>query len=352
MPRFRSPSCPRLLAVASASAANWPQWRGPNGDGVSDETGLPLTWSNDANILWKFPLDGPASSSPVVWGDAAFLTTQTGDDLSLVKINVKTGLAEWTRKVGSGQTPRAGAVKPKSGDHRRHTKFHNLQNLASPTPATDGEVVVVHFGNGDLAAYDYAGKQLWKRNLQDDYGPYTIWWGHANSPILCKDLVIDACMQDSLADLDGPPVESYLVAHDKRTGDLKWRTVRKTAAKAEECDAYTTPIVRKVGDHTELVLMGGNQLDAYDPDTGRQLWYLPGLVGGRTVTGPTVADGLVFATRGMKKPMVAVGPRWQRRIVRKSHRLAGDAGHGRRQLAGRLEGAALLHHRRRLRPVL
>ena len=115
-------------------------------------------------------------------------------------------------------------------------------------------------------------------------------------------------MQDSLADLDGPPVESYLVAHDKRTGDLKWRTVRKTEAKAEECDAYTTPIVRKVGDHKELVVMGGNQLDAYDPDSGRQLWYLTGLVGGRTVTGPTVADGLVFATRGMKKPMVAVKP--------------------------------------------
>src|SRR5439155_20286175 len=115
-------------------------------------------------------------------------------------------------------------------------------NFASPTPATDGEIVVVHFGNGDLAAYDYAGKQLWKRNLQDDYGPYSIWWGHANSPILYKGLVIDACMQDSLADLDGTPVESYLVAHDKRTGDLKWRTVRKTEAKAEECDAYTTPI--------------------------------------------------------------------------------------------------------------
>jgi outer membrane protein assembly factor BamB len=297
-----------LLAAAPAGAANWPQWRGPNGDGVSNETGLPLTWSNDSNVLWKFPLDGPGSSSPIVWGDAAFLTTQTGDDLFLVKINVQTGQAEWTRKVGSGQTPRAPAVKPKSGDDRRHTKFHNLQNLASPTPATDGEVVVVHFGDGELAAFDFSGKQLWKRNLQDDYGPYTIWWGHANSPILYKGLVIDACIQDSLADLDAAPVESYLIAHDKYTGERKWRTIRKTNAKEEECDAYTTPIVRRVGDHTELVVMGGNQLDAYDPDTGRQLWYLTGLVGGRTVTGPTVADGLVFATRGMKKPMIAVKP--------------------------------------------
>ena len=297
-----------FLAVAPARAGNWPQWRGPNGDGVSDETGLPLTWSNDSGLVWKVPLDGPASSSPVVWGDAAFLTTQDGDSLFLVKIDVNTGRAEWTQKVGSGETPRAAGVKPKNGDERRRQKFHQLQNLASPTPATDGEVVVVHFGNGDLAAYDYSGKRLWLRNLQEDYGPYTIWWGHANSPILYKDLVVNVCMQDSLADLEGAPVESYLLALDKRTGERKWRTVRKTGAKAEECDAYTTPIRRVVGGRTELVVMGGNQLDAYDPDSGRQLWYMPGLVGGRTVTGPTVDDGLVYATRGMKKPFIAVKP--------------------------------------------
>jgi outer membrane protein assembly factor BamB len=297
-----------LLIALPAPAADWPQWRGANGDGVSDETGLPLTWSADAGVRWKLPLGGAGSSSPVVWGDACFLTTQDGDALSLIKVNVQSGQIEWTRKVGSGEPPRAEGIKPKNGDSRRHTKFHNLHNYATPTPATDGEIVVVHFGNGDLAAYDYAGKQLWKRNLQDDYGPYTIWWGHANSPIIYKSLVIDACMQDSLADLDGTPVESYVAAHDKHTGDLKWRTLRKTEAKAEECDAYTTPIVRKVGDRRELVVMGGNQLDAYEPDGGEQLWFLPGLVGGRTVTGPTVAEGLVYATRGMKKPFLAVKP--------------------------------------------
>jgi outer membrane protein assembly factor BamB len=296
-----------LFPCAGARAGNWPQWRGPTGDGVSSETSLPLNWSNDSNVLWKFPLNGPASSSPIVWGDAAFLTTQEGDNLSLVKINVKTGKAEWTQKVGTGETPRA-PLKAKSAEERRHTKFHALQNLASPTPATDGEIVVVHFGNGDLAAYDYAGKQLWRHNLQEDYGKYTIWWGHANSPIIYKDLVVNVCMQDSLADLPGGPVESYLVAFDKHTGQVKWRTVRKTQANAEECDAYTTPVVRTVGGRQQLVVMGGNQLDAYDPESGKQLWYLPGLVGGRTVTGPTLADGLVFATRGMKKPMVAVRP--------------------------------------------
>src|SRR5205085_11808559 len=109
------------------------------------------------------------------------------------------------------------------------------------SPVTDGELVVVHFGNGDLAAYDFAGNQLWRRNLQQDHGAYTIWWGHANSPVLYRDLVVSACMQDSLTDLGDMRASSYLVAHDKRTGALKWLTPRATEAVAEECDSYTTP---------------------------------------------------------------------------------------------------------------
>jgi outer membrane protein assembly factor BamB len=172
---------------------------------------------------------------------------------------------------------------------------------------TDGEVVVFHFGTGDLAAYDFVGKQLWKHNLQREHGTYTTWWGHANSPVIVGDLVISVCMQDSLADLPGKtPAESYLVAHDKRTGEQRWKARRETVALAEECDAYTTPLLRSVNGRQELVVMGGNQLDAYDPLTGKQLWILPGLDGGRTITGPTLGDGLIYATRGMRKALVAV----------------------------------------------
>ena len=125
--------------------------------------------------------------------------------------------------------------------------------------------MVVHFGNGDLAAYDFDGTQLWHRNLQKDYGDYTIWWGHANSPVLCDDLVISVCMQDSCADLPGEPSPSYVVAHDKRTGRERWKTMRPTAASHESCDSYTTPILWKNGERLELVVMGGQILDAYDP---------------------------------------------------------------------------------------
>jgi outer membrane protein assembly factor BamB len=221
----------------------------------------------------------------------------------LFRIDRDTGKIVWSKVAGTGTVNK----RPRGRAPRGTQYFNDLHNLASPSPATDGEVIVVHFGNGDLAAYDFIGKQLWKHNLQSEHGPYTVWWGHANSPVLVDDLVINVCMEDSLADMsDKKPVDSYLVAHDKRTGELRWKTLRNTGAPNEEADAYTTPLLRTANGRRELVVMGGNQLDAYDPLTGKQLWYVPGLVGGRTVTGPTVGGGLVFATRGKKEPLLAV----------------------------------------------
>jgi outer membrane protein assembly factor BamB len=293
-----------LTGAVPAWGGNWPQWRGPTGDSVSTETGLPPRWSEKENIAWTCLLPGRGDSTPAVWGDAVFVTAQENEDLLAIKIDRTTGRIAWSHKVGTGAANReAPAGRPRGGQ-----KFHKLHNLASPSPVTDGEVVVFHFGNGDLAAFDFAGKQLWKHNLQNEQGAYSIWWGHANSPVLYKDLVISVCMQDSLADLGGATAPSYLIAHDKRTGAVKWKTDRQTNAKAEQCDSYTTPLLHKVGDRLELVVMGGNQLDAYDPATGKQRWALPGIVGGRTITGPTVANGMVYATQGMRGPLLAVRP--------------------------------------------
>jgi outer membrane protein assembly factor BamB len=289
-----------VLSAVLAPAGNWPQWRGPTGDSVSTETGLPLEWSEAKGVVWKCPLPGEGASTPAVWGDAIFATCQKGDDLLLVKINKSSGKVEWQRTVGSG------ALVRKTEKPRGEQKFHNLHNLASPSPVTDGQRVFAHFGNGDLAAYDFDGKQLWQRNLQKDHGAFTIWWGHASSPVLYKDLIITVCMQDSLGDLQAKAVDSYIVAHDQKTGELRWRTLRNTRATAEECDAYTTPIFHEADGKVEMIVMGGRQLDGYDPATGKQLWYLPLLIGNRTITGPTLAGGMVYATCGMRKDLVAV----------------------------------------------
>ncbi len=107
-------------------------------------------------------------------------------------------------------------------------------------------------------------------------------------------------MQDSLKGVADQPSPSYLVAHDKRTGREVWKSERMTNADAEQCDSYTTPLLRPTPTRLELVVMGGNQLDAYDPATGKQLWFLPGLIGGRTITGPTYHNEFVYATQGQK----------------------------------------------------
>jgi outer membrane protein assembly factor BamB len=293
-------SCCLFTHAPSVRAENWPQWRGPQGTGVSSEKGLPIKWDASRSLIWKCPLPEWGTSTPAIWNEAIFVTSHTADNkLVLLRIDAKTGKIAWTQEVGSGDAVREA---PK----RSTQKFHQLHNLASPSPVTNGETVVVHFGNGDLAAYSFDGMKVWKRNLQEDYGAYSIWWGHANSPVLYQGLVISACMQDSLAGQQAKPAESYLVAHDLRDGHVKWKTPRVTKADAEQFDAYTTPILLDVDGRRQLVVMGGNQLDAYDPLTGKQLWFLPDLMGGRTVTGPTAGQGLIYATQGMKGPLLAV----------------------------------------------
>jgi outer membrane protein assembly factor BamB len=295
-----------LTLACAARAGNWPQWRGPAGNSVSEEKQVPLRWTEASGIVWKCSLPEWGDSTPAIWADAIFLTSHQDDKLVVLKVSKATGQVEWTREVGKGRANRITMQARAGGKARGDQKFHDLHNLASPSPVTDGERVIVHFGNGDLAAYDSKGERLWLRNLQNDHGPYTIWWGHANSPVLVDDLVICVCMQDSLADLRDEKALSYLVAYDKRTGEQRWKTLRMTAASAEECDSYTTPIVCQVKGRRELVVMGGNQIDAYDPVTGKQQWFLPGIVGGRTITGPTAANGLVYATQGMRGPLLAV----------------------------------------------
>lgn len=283
-------------------AENWPQWRGPYSASISDEANLPLVWGENRGVAWKVPLPGWGTSTPVVWNNSLFVTSHSSDNnLLLTCFNADDGVQQWQVVVGTGEADRKGEL-------RKVQKFHDLHNLASPSPVTNGEVVVVHFGNGDLAAYDFAGKELWKRNLQKDHGAYSIWWGHANSPVISGSLVISVCMQDSLADKQDSPVESYLVAHDLRTGREAWKVLRMTKADSEECDSYTTPTLWRHNGEDELIIMGGNQLDGYNPRTGKQQWVLAGLVGGRTVTGPTPFRDVIYTTRGLRGELFAVRP--------------------------------------------
>ena len=311
--RLAVPSCTGLLLVTTwcagllvwgngeLAAEDWPQWRGPHGNGISRETALPVQWSETEGLAWKVDIPEWGTSTPAIKNGHLFLTTEHDGQLLLLCYSTTDGHLIWQRECGQGA-----ANRKVEGSDKRTSKFHNLHNMASPSPITDGERVIVHFGNGELGSYRSDGEPEWRRNLVEDFGPYSIWWGHANSPVLYGDLVISCCMQDPLDGVEGKSAVSYLVAHNKRTGQVVWTSERMTGAHAEEGDSYTTPIFAKIDGRTEMIVMGGNVLDAYNPQTGQQIWQLSGLVGGRTITGPTLADGIVYTTIGMRGPLHAV----------------------------------------------
>jgi outer membrane protein assembly factor BamB len=287
---------PLLLFASQADSAPtdiWPQWRGPTGDSIAPGPGLPTHWSKTENIVWKAPLPGWGNSTPAIWRDVLFVTTQDANKLLLLQLDRRTGKIVWQRQVGTGTPRRSGPI----GNGR----FHDEQNMATPSPVTDGRHVWAHFGNGDLACYDFAGTKTWSVNLAERFGPYTIWWGHANSPVLVGDLLISICVQDPKG--GGP---SYVVALDKETGAERWLTKRSTGAKEEPADAYTTPLLYHHGGHTEVIVFGGNVLDAYDPADGKRLWQCAAFKGNRVISGPTLAGDMVYAVQGMKGPVFAV----------------------------------------------
>jgi outer membrane protein assembly factor BamB len=282
-----------LTAGAEAPQDVWPQWRGPTGDSVSPTPHLPTRWGPAENVVWKVAPPGWGNSTPVLWGDALFLTTQEDDRLLLLRLDRRTGKAVWQREVGKGTPRRQGPV----GIGR----YHDEHNLASPSPVTDGQHVWAHFGNGLLACYDFDGQQVWSLDLTKRFGPYTIWWGHANSPVLAGDLIVSICMQDPKGG-----GQSYVVAHEKRAGKERWFAPRDTGATEEPADGYTTPLLHRAGNREELIVFGGNVLDAYDPATGKRLWHCAAFDGNRVISGPTLAGDTVYAVQGMRGPLVAV----------------------------------------------
>lgn len=292
---------PLLLAVAVPLAApkdlpvseTWPQWRGPTGDSVAPQSDLPIKWSKAESVVWKTAVPGWGTSTPAIWGDAIFLTTQDEERLLFMRLDRKSGRVVFEKECSRGV--------PRRKNPLGNGRFHDEHNMASPSPVTDGEHVWVHFGNGFLACYDFDGKSLWSTDLIERFGPYTIWWGHANSPIVVGDLLISACMQDPKGG-----GKSYVVAHDKRTGKERWFVERDTGATSEPADAYTTPILHRRDGKTEIIVMGGNVLDAYEPETGKQIWQARPFKGNRVISGPTLVRDTVFAIEGMKGPVYAV----------------------------------------------
>jgi outer membrane protein assembly factor BamB len=276
--------------------ASWPQWRGPSGQGISEEKNLPATWSATKNIKWKTPIAGRGHSSPIVWGNRIFLTTaiegplvpgakavkhmdgdkeyvhpdSVGADhkhlFKVICLSRETGKLLWEQTAFEG-TP--------------YDDRHRKSSYASATPATDGKLVYAFFGSEGLYAYDMNGKFVWKA----DMGKLaTVGMGTGTSPILYDNLVI---VQRDDENVEG----SFIVGINKKTGKEVWRTPRKVQA------SWCTPLLVRTSKRAELITSGTEAVIAYEPATGKELWRHKG-VESNAVPSPVANNEMVFISAG------------------------------------------------------
>jgi len=261
-----------IWSGSAARAEDWPQFRGPSGQGHSSERGLPITWSESQNVMWKTPVPGRGWSSPSVAGGRVWVTTsvkEQGASLRAIAFDSSTGRETVNVEVF----------------HLRSADLTNPKNShASPTPIVEGDRVYVHFGAEGTAALTTTGEIVWKARL-----PYQSQHGNGGSPVLYGDLLIVSC--------DGSD-DAFVVALDKRTGKVRWKTSRRLPAD----QAYSTPLVIRVGDRDELVSVGAYRAAAYDPQTGKEIWRVGYADGFSNVPRPVYGHGLVYIATGFQQP--------------------------------------------------
>jgi outer membrane protein assembly factor BamB len=274
-----------LSVMPRASAAdNWPQWRGPQSNGVAVEGEYPVKFSADEGVAWKIALPGLGMSTPAVWGDRIFVTCGIDGEDGVIAYDFA-GNELWRKEFGP---ERPGKNRNASG--------------SNPSPVTDGEHVVVYYKSGTLAGLDIAGKLLWNINLQEKYGADTLWWDLATSPVLAGDRVIIAVMQDG---------DSYLAAFNVATGEEIWKQKRQYERPKESDQSYTTPQLAKVDGRDVVVTWGADHLTTHDVATGELVSQYSGFNPDdqgmwRVIASQAVGDNIAVIPFGRGKQVSAV----------------------------------------------
>ena len=264
-----------VLSSLAAGAENWPAWRGPRATGSSSETGLPATWSESHNVVWKLPVPGVSGSTPIVWEGFVFVNVAQDDELFLWAVDAAAGERLWQRLL-----------------HDRNRQ-ERKQDMSSPSPVTDGEHVWALTGTGVLKSFDFAGNERWRFDLQGRFGRFGMYRGYASSPLLHGGAVIVQVVHGK--ETDRP---SYLVSFDADTGALQWRVERPTDARGGALDAYTSPALLRTGGGPRIVVSGADYVTGHDPATGAERFRWAGLnprgrADWRIVASPLVVGELV-----------------------------------------------------------
>lgn len=268
-----------LLLAASLSAADWPQFRGPNGDARSDDSQVPLKWSATENLKWKAALPGAGSSSPIITGNKVIVTCYSGQqengDVSAMQRHIvcfdkSSGAKLWQKDYLAGQPE-----DPYQGMIVEH-------GYASNTPVTDGKNVYAHLGKGGVVALDLDGKELWKAPTGKESNMRR--WGSGGSPILWHNLMI----------INASDEAQSLMAFDKATGKLAWK---QTAGLLDLSFGSPRLLKRKNGAE-ELVFAAPNELWGLNPETGKLRWYVETGLNGNVSPDAVFADDLICVFGG------------------------------------------------------
>ena len=297
------PSATHSATSPFASDDNWPQFRGPGGRGISEDSEVPTTWTESENILWKTAIEGKGHSSPVVWGDRIFLTTGIAGDVipgaGAPTHYIAGQVFKHPQSEGSDRshTLKVLAIDRGSGEilwsqvayeGRVYDNVHQAASYASPTMATDGEMVYAYFGSQRLYAYDFDGEPVWSAGL-GKIGSFGV--GIGTSPVLFEGLVIVLVDNENGDD-------SFIVAFDKKTGEEVWRTPRRVEA------SWATPLIIEDRSGRQQMLTNGNQfLTSYDPATGEELWRLDGLAS-NAIHAPLYDGERVIFTTGYPRKVI------------------------------------------------
>ncbi len=246
------------LSCGLVLAGDWMHWRGPALNGSSDETKLPDYWSTSKNIAWSTQLPGPGSATPIVAGKHIFISSTANDlkELRAICLSADDGKVLWSKTLGTGRK----AMR---------------NNMATPSPVTDGKTVYFLYGTGDIAALDFSGKILWSRKLEKAYGRFAVKFGYSSSPLLYEGRLYICLLREPARvrkEAPGDSTESYLIALDSTSGKEIWKQVRHTPAKEEAFDTYGSPLPCEIGGTKGVVLAGGELITCNDAATGKELW--------------------------------------------------------------------------------
>jgi outer membrane protein assembly factor BamB len=271
-----------FLLACSIHAEDWPEFRGPTGQGLVREGSMPTRWSS-TKAVWKQPIPGKGWSSPAIVAGRIYLTTAVpgapnGQSLRALCLEAKSGKTLWNVEVFKPQ----GAAGP----------AHPKNSHASPTPLLSGERLYVHFGHLGTACLDLEGKVLW-RNVQK-YSPVH---GNGGSPVLVDGLLVFSC--------DGAS-DPYVIALDAASGKERWKTPRK--GDADRKFSFNTPLVIDVKGKKQIISAGSDEVSAFDPKTGKEIWTVR-YDGYSVIPRPVFGHGLIYLSTGYNTPtLLAIRP--------------------------------------------